>query len=75
MLIQIIRQFGLEATGMEQTQAGTIRTRLLKIAGALRVTTRKIWVSLSSLYPWRQLFHNVVGNLATASRQLRAAPT
>lgn len=75
VLIQIIRQFGLTATGMEQAQAGTIRTRLLKIAGAVRVTTRKIWVSLSSLYPWRPLFHNVVGNLATAYRQLRAAPT
>ena len=75
VLIQSIRQFGLKATGMEQAQAGTIRTRLLKIAGAVRVTTRKIRVSLSSLYPWRPLFHNVVGNLATASRQLRAAPT
>ena len=41
VLIRIIRQFGLKATGMEQTQAGTIRTRLLKIAGAVRVTTRK----------------------------------
>ena len=75
VLIRIIRQFGLKATGMEQTQAGTIRTRLLKIAGAVRVTTRKIWVSLSSLYPWRQLFHRVVQNLAAASTQLRAAPT
>ena len=75
VLIQIIRQFGLKATRMKRAQAGTIRTRLLKIAGSIRVTTRKIWVSYSSLYPWRELFMSVARNLAAASSQLRLAPT
>ena len=52
VLIQIIRQFGLKATGMKRAQAGTIRTRPFKIPGSIRVTTRKIWVSFSSLSPW-----------------------
>ena len=56
VVIQIIRTFGLKATRLARAQAGTIRTQLLKIAGSIRVTTRKVWVSLSSVYPWRELF-------------------
>ncbi len=72
VVIQIIRTFGLKATTLARAQAGTIRTRLLKIAGSVRVTTRKIWVSLSSVYPWRELFKRVARNLAGAE-QLHAA--
>ena len=75
VLMRIIRPFGLATTGMARAQVGTIRLRLLKIAGSVRVTTRRIWISLSSLYPWRQLFHDAVRNLAAASAQRRGAPT
>ena len=64
VVIQIIRKFGLKGTKMERAQAGTIRVRLLKIAGSIRVTTRKIWISLSSVYPWHKLFN--AGSLATS---------
>ena len=74
VVIQIIRMFGLKATRLARAQAGTIRTRLLKIAGSVRVTTRKIWVSLSSVYPWRELFKRVARNLAAAAEQLHSAP-
>ena len=74
VLMQIIRQFGLESTSMTRAQAGTIRTRLLKIAGSIKVTTRKIRVSFSSLYPWRALFERIVRKLATAAERLRPAP-
>ena len=67
------RKFGLKATRLARAQAGTIRTRPLKIAGSVRVTTRKIWVSLSSVYPWRELFKRVARNLA-AAEPLHAAP-
>ena len=63
VVIQIIRTFGLKATRLARAQAGTIRTRLLKIAGSVRMTTRKIWISLSSVYPWRELFKRVARNL------------
>ena len=39
-----------------------------------QVTTRKIWVSLSSVYPWRELFKRVARNLAAAAEQLHPAP-
>ena len=75
VVIQIIRKFGLKGTEMERAQAGTIRVRLLKIAGSIRVTTRKIWISLSSVYPWHKLFMRVARNLAAAVEQpLHAAP-
>ena len=75
VVIQIIRKFGLQGTEMERAQAGTIRVRLLKIAGSIRVTTRKIWISLSSVYPRHKLFMRVVRNLAAAVEQpLHAAP-
>ena len=35
-------------------------------AGSIRVTTRTIWISLSSVYPWHKLFMRVVRNLAAA---------
>ncbi len=74
VVIQIIRMFGLKATRLARAQAGTIRTRLLKIAGSVRVTTRKIWVLLSSVYPWRELFKRVARNLPAAAEQLHPAP-
>ena len=74
VVIQIIRKFGLKATRLARAQAGTIRTRLLKIAGSVRVTTRSIWISLSSVYPWRELFQRLARDLAAAAEQLRAAP-
>ena len=75
VLIQIIRKFGLKGTEMERTQAGTIRIRLLKIAGSIRVTTHKIRISLSSVHPWHSLFMRVARNLTAAVEQpLHAAP-
>ena len=73
VVVRIIRKFGLKATRLARAQAGTIRTRPLKIAGSVRVTSRKIWVSLSSVYPWRELFKRVARNLA-AAEPLHAAP-
>ena len=74
VLMQIIRQFGLQSTSMARAQAGTIRTRLLKIAGSIKVTTRNIWVSFSTLYPLRELFQRIVRKLATAAQRLRPVP-
>ena len=74
-VMQVIRTFGLKGTELARAQAGTIRTRLLKIAGSIRVTTRRIRVSLSSVYPWHRLFRRVARNLAaTVEQQLRPAP-
>ena len=66
VVIEIIRRFGLIGTELERAQAGTIRGKLLKIAGSIRVTTRRIWISLSSAYPWQSLFRTVARRLVAA---------
>ena len=72
-LMVIVRQFGLAGTAMAAAQCGTIRTRLLKIAGAIKVSVRRIALSLSSVYPLQELFLRVVANLQAAAAT-RASP-
>jgi hypothetical protein len=54
---------GLKGTEWAQAQVGTIRLRLLKIGAQVRITTRKVWVSMTSGFPWQALFARVWTNL------------
>ena len=63
-LMQALRRLGLKETKLEKAQCGTIRLKLLKIGAQVRVTVRKVWVSLSESYPYQQLFRQVYENLA-----------
>ena len=58
-----LREFGLAGTEMATAQAGTIRTKLLKIGGRLRVSVRRVWLSLSESYPYQELFARILLNL------------
>jgi hypothetical protein len=58
-----LREFGLAGTEMARAQAGTIRTKLLKIGGRLRVSVRRVWLSLSESYPYQELFERILLNL------------
>jgi len=62
-LMQALRRLGLKGTKLAKAQCGTIRLKLLKIGARIRVTVRKIWVSLSESYPYQQLFRQVYENL------------
>jgi hypothetical protein len=66
VLIDELRRWGLEGTRLETAYASTVRLKLLKIGARVRVTTRKVWVSLSSSCPYQDLF-------ATAWSQLQRA--
>jgi len=50
---------GLKGTELERAQATTIRLRLLKIGARIRITVRKVWLSLASSYPSQRLFGEV----------------
>lgn len=63
VLVSGFRRLGLKATELAQAQVATIRTRLFKIGAQIRVTTRKIWVSMASSYPWQNLYQQVWANL------------
>jgi hypothetical protein len=55
-LMQGLKRYGLHGTELEKAQPQTIRLRLLKIAASIRVTARKIWVSLPRSYPLQPVF-------------------
>jgi hypothetical protein len=63
VLVSGLRRLGLKATELAQAQVSTIRTKLLKIGAQIRVTVRKVWVSMASSYPWQSLYQQVWTNL------------
>ncbi len=65
VLMNTVREVGLAGTAMAKAQCSTIRLKLFKIAAVIRITTRKVWLSLSSVHPFQHLY-------ATALRNLRA---
>ena len=46
VLLQMLRRLGLQGTELAQAQCSTIRLKLLKIGGLIRITVRKVWISL-----------------------------
>ena len=62
-LLNALRRLGLKGTKLAKAQCGTIRLKLLKIGAQIKVTVRKVWVSLSESYPYQQLFGRVYENL------------
>ncbi len=62
-LLQALRRLGLAGTSMAKAQCQTIRLRLLKIGALIRVTVRKLWISLAESYPYKPLFAQVYEKL------------
>jgi hypothetical protein len=67
LLMEALRRLGLKQTELAEAQCVTIRLKLLKIGAQIRITVRKVWVSLAGGYPYEELFAQVY-------TQLRAAP-
>jgi hypothetical protein len=67
LLISGLRRLGLKATDLAGAQVSTIRTKLLRIGAQIRVTMRKVWVSMASSYPWQSLYQQVWSNLQLRS--------
>ena len=63
MLVSGLRRIGLKATELAQAQMATIRTKLLKIGAQIRITVRKVWISMASSYPWQGVYQQVWANL------------
>ena len=63
MLMQALRHLGLRDTEMATAQCTTIRLKLFKIGAQVKVTVRKVWISLAGGYPYVDLFKHVYGNL------------
>jgi hypothetical protein len=63
VLLQMLRRLGLEGTELAKAQCSTIRLKLLKIGALIRITVRKVWVSLAGGYPYVPLFRQVYEKL------------
>jgi len=63
VLVETLRREGLAGTEMAHAQAGTLRTRLLKIGARVRVSVRRVVLHLASGYPLQDLFRRVLARL------------
>jgi hypothetical protein len=63
VLVHALRRLGLSATELAKAQVETIRRKLLKIGAQVRVTVRKVWVSMASGYAYAGLYQAVYERL------------
>jgi len=61
--MQALRRLGLQGTEWAQAQGTTLRLRLLKIGALIRITVRKVWVSMAGGYPCAERFRQVDSRL------------
>ena len=67
LLMQALRRWGLAGTELAKAQCHTMRLKLLKIGAQIRITVRKLWISLSGGYPYVALFRKVHQQLQVAA--------
>jgi len=58
-LMEALRRLALVGTELARAQCDTLRCRLLKIGARIRVSVRKVWVSLNESCPIAELFLRV----------------
>jgi hypothetical protein len=69
VLLQMLRRLGLQGTELAKAQCSTIRLKLLKIGAAIRISVRKVWVSLAGGYPYAELFRQIHAKLSDVPLQ------
>ena len=67
-LIEALRRIALAGSSLANAYCGTIRTRLLKIGARIRISVRRVWISLASAHPAEAIFAHAYDRL------LRAGP-
>jgi hypothetical protein len=63
VVLRALREYGLAETELAPAQCDTIRVKLLKIGAVIRVSVRRVLVSLSEAYPLRAVFVRAWENL------------
>ena len=56
LLLERMRALCLQGTQLAKATVGTLRLKLLKVAAAVSVSVRRIYVQMPSAYPYRNLF-------------------
>jgi hypothetical protein len=55
-LVEALRRLALKGTAWAEAQVDTIRLKLFKIGALVRISARRMWLELSSTYPWKQIY-------------------
>jgi len=63
ILTETLRRIGLKGTSLENAQAGTIRTKLLKIGALVKSSVRRVVFHLAGGFPLQSLFRQIVARL------------
>ncbi len=58
-LVEALRRLALQGTEWANAQVDTLRLKLVKIGTLVRVSVRRVLLSMSSAYPWKHLFTHV----------------
>lgn len=56
LLMERLRSLGLAGTELARATVGSVRLKLLKVAAQVWVSVRRVYLQLSSAYPWQELF-------------------
>ncbi len=64
VLLERFRNIALQGTEFAKAQCGTIRLKLLKIGAVVRRNTRKIYISLSETFPFKNIFTYAIKKIA-----------
>lgn len=63
LLMSAFRRLALSTTAWARAQCDTIRLQLLRIGAQVRITARKVWVSIASSYPHARTFAQIYHQL------------
>jgi len=63
VLLAALRRLGLAGTPLARAHCDTLRVQLLKIGAQLKLSVRRLYLSLSASYPHQALFAAVCANL------------
>jgi len=63
MLVQKLREVGLKNTDFQNAQCDTIRYKLLKIGAQIKVSVRRVYLSFSESFPYKNVFFQCMANL------------
>jgi hypothetical protein len=66
VLLNELRRVGLAGTELARAQMGTIRLKLLKVGALVKLSVRRVLVSISRAFPYRALYGVILENLRRA---------
>ena len=62
-LMAEFRRTALAGTELARAQTNTIRVKLLKVGGLIKVSVRRVFVSMSSVFPLQRVFLQALAQL------------